>query len=57
MFLAYPLPYYPKSNKMNKKIMGTAMLLGIGLVYCFRLLTGNSRPHKMKAIPQSEPAK
>lgn len=34
---------------MNKRIIGTAMILGIGVVYCIRLLTGSSKPPKMNA--------
>jgi hypothetical protein len=39
---------------MNKRIIGTAMLLGIGVVYCIRLLTGRANPPKMKASPKIE---
>jgi predicted RND superfamily exporter protein len=34
---------------MNKKIMVTAIVLGIGVAYCIHLLMGGSKPVKMKA--------
>jgi hypothetical protein len=34
---------------MNKKILGTAILLGIGVAYCIRLLMGSNKLPKMDA--------
>ena len=34
---------------MNKKILGTAIILGIGVIICKRLLMGNNNSRKMNA--------
>lgn len=34
---------------MNKKILGTAIILGIGVAICIRLLMGNNKSPKMNA--------
>lgn len=34
---------------MNKKVIYTAVILGIGVAYCIRLLMGNHKPVKMDA--------
>lgn len=39
---------------MNKKIIGTALILGIGVVYCIRLLMGRTNSPKMKALSKKE---
>ena len=38
---------------MNKRIIGTAIILGIGVAYCIRLLAGGSKP-KMNAPAKQE---
>jgi hypothetical protein len=40
---------YKKIYKMNKKVIYTAVILGIGVAYCIRLLMGNHKPVKMDA--------
>jgi predicted RND superfamily exporter protein len=34
---------------MNKKIIATAVILGIGVAYCIHLLMGDIKPAKMNA--------
>jgi hypothetical protein len=34
---------------MNKKIIGAAFLLGLGVAYCMHLMMGNNKPAKMNA--------
>ena len=43
------LAFFIETVFMNKKILGTALLLGIGVAYCIHLLMGNNKPAKMNA--------